>query len=632
VECTVHDAAGMLGVLILASGALFGIGVVRRIGLPLSRVEAFAVATTVASAVVPWLLFVAAWACGFAAGLPLAVALLAAAGYGLARGRRVEPAATARGSRLSWAVIAVLFALLFHGHMLHERGGALFTGGSTFGDLALHATLATRFAVADLELVSPIAAGHALAYPFLGDFVVACLVRGGLPLGFSFAITGWLAAMAGLALIHAIAARLFARRAAATIAVWLVVASGALVGTYYFGQDVLATGLPRDPGAMPSYANMWDRGVMWSNFVCDFLLPQRAFLAAFPVVMLVGWLLLVARTRRAILAAGGLVGLLPLLHVHGFVIAMGLFAWLTAWRAVAERRIDRVAILALAIGALLATPQLVWQLAATGDSFGRWNLGWRAPEGGFWWFWLRNWGLGLVTLPLAAWFARELDRSGRALALLAGSVAVFAVANVYQFQPHDWDNMKLMVYAHIGTAIVLAGALAELLTRHRVCRVLAATVIVGMTSTGVLCLVRELDKSDQLASARDVEIAKHVARVVPPDALVVTSDQHSHLVSMLAGRRIVMGYRGWLWTHGIDYTRLERDVRAVLAAEPRADSIIKRQGITHVFVGPGERHQWGAKPDRLATRYRRVLALHDIEVFDVRGAQPAMHAAVGAPR
>src|SRR5205085_12500338 len=121
-----------------------------------------------------------------------------------------------------------------------------------------------------------------------------------------------------------------------------------------------------------------------------------------------------------------------------------------------------------------------------------------------------------------------------------------------------WDNMKFFIYCHMSIAVLLGGALAAALARGGVHRALAVVAIVGMTGTGTLTLVRELDTHDQLASTNDIRIAALVRQAHPADASVLTADRHNHPVSMLAGRRIVMGYRGWLWTHGVDDRALER--------------------------------------------------------------------------
>lgn len=620
----------MLGLAIIAAGGQLGVGVVRRLGWEITRLEAIALAAAFALATMPWVLFLAAWSLGFASGMPVACVILGASGLLLGRRRPLRILPSRETSWLSWAALAVLFALLFHGHMFHAQPDGLYTGGSSYGDLGLHGTLASRFATAEVDFTSPIVAGEPLTYPFLGDFLVACLVRGGWSMSNAFAFTGWVSAMTALALLHALALRLFRRRAAAVVAVWLVVLSGALVGLWYAAQDLATRGVPGSPGELPSYANMWTRGVTWSNLVCDFLLPQRAFLAGFPLMWAVLWLVRAVVDDEgprplAAVAAGILVGALPFLHVHSFLLGAGYLLAFAIWRAARRRGDAALFAIALVIAIALAAPQLAWQLGQSwGTSFGRWNLGWRAPHGEFWWYWLRNWGVPLVLVPAAVWSAWRLAHGSFALPYLLASLAVFALANVYQFQPHDWDNMKLLVYAHMGVAVMLGGWLSALLDRGALRRLLAAVAIVAMTGTGALSLVRELDHRARIASAADVRIAAEVRRRVPTDARVLTADRHNHAVAMLAGRRIVMGYRGWLWTHGYDARPLAHDVAQMFRGDARAVLLFARHGVTHVYIGPAERQMYHPDVERFRARYETVVERDGVVVFDVRGRPPRL--------
>jgi hypothetical protein len=617
----------VLGVLLVAAAALLGAGLVRRLPIATTRLERICLAGAIALTLGPWIAFLAAWALGFALALPLAGAAMAAAGIALARTPPAPLRAAPATSRLSWLALGLGFAGLFHGHMLHAEPGGLYTGGSSFGDLALHATLARRFVVDEIGFASPLVAGAPLTYPFLGDFLVACLVRGGWPLGAAFAVTGWLTILIALGLIQALALRLFGRRAAATLAAWLIVLSGSAIGAWYAVDDLARHGLPAQLADLPNYAHVGPSGAVFANFVCDFVLPQRALLAALPGFWAAAWALAVGletRARAPIVLAGVAIGALPLLHVHSFLVGFGLVAWLAIWHGVRAPR--TLATWAVALGAALAVaaPQLAWQFGQSWSAgFGGWALGWLAPPGGWWWFWLRQWGVALVAVPFVVAAAARHDRRF-VLPFVLAALGLFAAANLYRFQPYDWDNMKFLVYAYMMLAIAIAGGLARALAAGGAPRVAAALATVALTATGAIAILREADLHEQLASADDVALAAELDRALPPGARVLTTDAHNHVVPMLAGRAVVMGYRGWLWTHGIDYRGLERDVARMFVLEADAPPLFARHGVTHVYIGPGERRTYHAALDRYRARYRRVLVRGDVEVFDVRAEAGAI--------
>lgn len=612
----------MLAVLFIAAAVWLGAGLVRRLPVATTRLERACITGAFALTLAPWLAFLAAWGLGFTAGLPLATAVMAAGGAYLRRHPDAPLHPSAPTSRLSWLALALLFGALFHGHMFHVEGGGLFTGGSSFGDLALHATLANRFVVDEVSFASPLVAGQSLTYPFLGDFLVACLIRGGWSLSAAFAVTGWVSILVALGMIQALALRLFGRRSAATLAAWLIVLSGSAVGAYY-AVDELGHHLPAQLADLPNYSHMRPRGVVFANFTCDFFLPQRALLAALPGLWLALWAIAVAiqhDSRRLLRLAGVVIGLLPMIHVHSFLVAFGVSGWLALWHL----RAWRSWLATLAAMLVLAAPQLAWQFGHSwSHSFGGWQPGWIAPAGGWWWFWLRQWGVALVMIPVVLVAARRDRRF--LLPFTTAALVLFAAANLYRFQPHDWDNMKFLVPAYMMLALALAGVLAAGLA-HRALRLPAALAIVALTATGAISVARELEQHEQLASADDRALAGELDRVLPPGARVLTADAHNHVVPMLAGRMVVMGYRGWLWTYGIDYSRLERDVQRMFVLDADAPRLFRALGITHVYIGPGERHTFHAALDRFRAAYPRVLARGDVEVFDVRSQPHALAA------
>ena len=76
-------------------------------------------------------------------------------------------------------VFGVLFGNLLSSHMLCQKAGGLYSGGSTWGDLAWHLSMVSNFAERGWVAVreNPIFPGTRLSYPFLPDLLSAWLVR-----------------------------------------------------------------------------------------------------------------------------------------------------------------------------------------------------------------------------------------------------------------------------------------------------------------------------------------------------------------------------------------------------------------------------------------------------------------------
>jgi uncharacterized membrane protein len=59
----------------------------------------------------------------------------------------------------------------------------------------------------------------------------------------------------------------------------------------------------------------------------------------------------------------------------------------------------------------------------------------------------------------------------------------------------------------------------------------------------------------------------------------------------LTGRKIVLGFPGWLWTYGIDYGEQEKAARKMFKGGPETESLLRFYGVDYIVVGPLERVQ-----------------------------------------
>jgi uncharacterized membrane protein len=61
---------------------------------------------------------------------------------------------------------------------------------------------------------------------------------------------------------------------------------------------------------------------------------------------------------------------------------------------------------------------------------------------------------------------------------------------------------------------------------------------------------------------------------------------------MLAGRGVIRGYPGWLWTHGIDTTQVDKDTVAIYSGLPNTEQLIEKYGIDYIYVGTEEKRNY----------------------------------------
>ena len=611
--------------------------------------------------------------------------LLGLAGLGVWRARAGAPALrpVPRGLWRWWlgttVPLSALLGYLASTHFLRPLPGGVWTSaGSTWGDLPLHASLAARFAQQSrFEWGFPLLAGAPMTYPFLPDLWSGLLHRGGASLRWALLAPTLVLLLALVQLLFFVGWRATRRRGGAALCSLLVLFDGGVAGLPISWRELQASGLPPLDFLRTmkhDFAHVPAINLRFSNLVCDALLPQRGMLAGMGA-LLVAVLLLRGtwereRVRKAsrrsplagsLVAAGVLLGLLPFVHVHTFLVLAGVMAWMAVarWRqdvgwGVRGGERDRGGGregggsglrqrgrggargwgVALGLGLLLAAPQLGWQLGhANTRSFSHWHLGWMTEPGESpWAFWLRNLGILLPFLATSPWWLHRWPARGFWLHLLAPCLALFAVANLYLFQPHAYDNLKLLFYAYLAVALGSARLLASWWRRRRMLRPLAAACVLLATGGGVLSLAREATLRWPLLDGDEVALGMTLRHRTPADSRFLTGDRHNHPVPMVAGRRIVLGYRGWLWTYGFDTGAVLEDVEAIYRGAATAPALLRRYGVDYVVVGPPERQAFSVDEAFFAARYPLLLARGGYHVYSVGGTNPVAQAGRSAAK
>jgi hypothetical protein len=493
---------------------------------------------------------------------------------------------------------------------------------NVWSDWSFHASYTTTFVYGqNLPPQNPLFSGTPFRYPFAPDFASALLMAGGFDLAAALIWPSW--AMATLALVGVL---LWARRLCGGVGPGLVAVTltllGGGVGFWFFFGDALHLGLLNALSRPPHTYDRFDPpvNIQWYNPVLSYYLPQRSFVFGAAMVMAVLLLLTPAlqstpllRWRQAINSlpgqwkrwrmggdlavfglAGLLAGVLPWFHVHSLVV-LGVVT--LCWAVL----MPRPAWLAFAIPVLiLALPRLL--LAVPGDAsapvalhYPRLQAGWlAAPDSGPW-FWLKNTGAFWPLLLIA--LLSPLALRPRTRVLLAPFLLVFLSANLIVFQPWAWDNTKVLVFWYLASAIAVAALLRRIWQAGVAAAVVSAGLWLSLVLSGVLSLLPSLPPAGPAYTwftPEEMQLASAVRSSTSPHAVFLTGDQPNNPVADLAGRSVLMSYRGWLWSYGIDYSTREADIGKIYRGEPDALALLHRYHVNYVMVGPEELTVWAA--------------------------------------
>lgn len=529
--------------------------------------------------------------------------------------------------RITYLVLALwsLYFLLLWRDMLQVTPQGLVVGWvGVWSDWATHFNQGSAMAYRGPWLTEhPLVWGSPFSYPFISNLISALLVRYlGVPFFSAFSFPSFLFSLLLLLALLAIFDKLLGSRPAALIAIFIFFLNGGL-GFVYYLQDVISNPSWQSAALYTKeFTHLREQGIEWSNVITTQLVPQRAFALGFPLALfLLGYFWKLTRPNQhyplyhAVLA-GLCISLFPLIHTHGFfMLCLILLCWIITQLTYPQRKRTLLFWSVFALSAALPLyltlstffPQTVAR--TVGGGFMRWYPGWfthpEAPLFGkfsIWEFWTWNWGL-VLPLGLLGWLLQPRERKLTFLPFLL----IFLLANVVLFQPYLWDNTKVLIWSSLGISALAADVIWRALGQRRIMvKALGASLLAISIFSGALDALLILDKSRHphtMYTTTDLKAAQFVRENTAPHDVFLTSDVHTNPINTLTGRKFLMGYRGWLWTYGLNYKHVEDDVFTMFRAQPGTEELLKKYAIKYVAFDYHVRAEWQPNETYYRTRY-----------------------------
>lgn len=231
------------------------------------------------------------------------------------------------------AAVWLFFGVLVWRSFLFEDG-KIYSGQATYGDMSMHLSFITS--LAEQGTFPPnysLLPQFRLSYPFLSDSISSSLYLLGAPLKLAYFLPMLLAGAQVMFGFYLLAMRLLGSSKKAAAA-WLLFFFNGGFGFVYFlsGEKTLHELLF---GFYKTPTNLIEKNIRWVNVIVDMMLPQRATLFGWAVLVPTLYLLYRAafeNEKRYFLVGGVLCGLLPMIHTHSFLAAALVCAmWLLFW-------------------------------------------------------------------------------------------------------------------------------------------------------------------------------------------------------------------------------------------------------------------------------------------------------------
>jgi hypothetical protein len=610
-----------MSLLYLLSALLLGTAISRSLGIKYFKFEMPAMAVSLGLITWTWLSFVTALVLPYAFSLPATVGISACISVTCmlkSAKWQYKPLPGGMPAWVIWAVFSItatlLLAWLMWTHYLISSSDGLYSANATWADFGLHSSLITHFAGATrLPLDLPVAAGTKLTYPFMNDLLSGWLAYGGWSLHLAIFLPSILLIASFLQLMLGFGVRLFGRIGGAALGLTLSLFCGSTVGIFSAFSDYTTSHLsliaflnhlPQDYTALSS------PNAQVTNLIADAILPQRSFLMGFSTFAAIIILFTHLRTfpsSKLAIFTGCLIGLLPLVHSYTFVVLMGLVASFWIESELSKHPAKSTWLITGLAGLLVAIPQLLWQSFANHNGTGgHVSLGWTiAPGESIVTFWSNNYGPTLLILIGIIIALFSVNRLRRYITWYLPIVLIFISANIYSLQPFAYDNLKLILYCYIFIYIFASYGALWLIRKFSLAVIPTALIIILITSSGTLAVLREFQHRDLFASSDDIALAKWAKTSTLNSDVFIATDRPNQPLATLAGRSIVAGYRGWLYNFNIDYQPRLADVSLALQGRLTANNAYSARFLAvNTYEGP----EWTIDTAKMQANYRIVYS------------------------
>ena len=196
--------------------------------------------------------------------------------------------------------------------------------------------------------------------------------------------------------------------------------------------------------------------------------------------------------------------------------------------------------------------------------------------------------LAMIAFGFFLWHARSPDIAWPTLMAVPALFFFFVCCNV-RFAQWDWDNTKLMLWA----LLIVLPALWETVLAHWPA-FMRASVIVLLFFSGFVSMLGGVDGNHHGHAFTRLSTLDAVAlavRDIPITEAFAAEPTYNHPL-LLCGRKVVMGYKGHLASHGIVYGPVEDDLDALMRGFPDWRIRAARLRVRYLFFGVGERRTW----------------------------------------
>ncbi len=508
---------------------------------------------------------------------------------------------------LTLVLIAIAYYLMEKS--FSYSNGSFRIASNLYQDFGAHIPFIRSFSLGqNIPPVMPFFSNHPLTYHFLFDFLIGIYERAGIPLIYAFNIVSTLALTSLLLFVFSLSKILFGENPwIGLVAITLTLTNsttsfieafqkyGFHVGNYYHNTTYLGDG----PFGQSIVSIFWNLNTY---------LNQRHFLFAVAISLFIT--ICIVRTRGILvplgsrIALGIMIGLLPFWNSPIYLITLGMCIGII----IQMKRTHWMSYIPVLIPAiLLAIPQVLYIGSHTGQSVIV-SPGFLARESFPAWlfYWVRNFGVSILTMPLGVYVAKKESR-----VLVLPILALFVAANTFQLASQMFDNHKLFNVMIICMNLYSSYLIVWLYKKSIVMKSIACIFLFFLTISGVLDIfVVKNDVKTVVTDYPSNAFMSWVLKNTKSDAVFVTNGDIYDPVTIV-GRKTLTGRPHLAFLYGIDtQTDFARRDKLLAGSESARDIYI-------ALYSSSDTPTQTVKTDheQLRKMYRMIYTDHSVVVY-----------------
>jgi len=197
-------------------------------------------------------------------------------------------------------------------------------------------------------------------------------------------------------------------------------------------------------------------------------------------------------------------------------------------------------------------------------------------------------------------------------------ILCFILLNLFKVAPWVWDNIKILFLWYVASAPLVAWLLARWWQQRSFFRWIAPAVFLTLILAGALDVLRVVSEASEYQEfdAQGITAANLISARTSPRALVLHAPTYNSPV-FLTGRRSLLGYPGWMWSRGLDYSGRSADIERIYSGAPEADALLRKYNVDYVLVGPMELASFKIN-EQFWSKYKTLSQAGAYRVYQIR--------------